>query len=107
MLRLQMFVERVKMAAVQMDHMTAPLTAEQKALPPLGGPMGADLIKSPLLSTDFMNLSSLFQLFPVYRGQSHGISAVPQLFCQGRCADGLFTALFQTLQHGLLLFGTI
>ena len=40
-------------------------------------------------------------------GQSHGISAVPQLFCQGRCADGLFTALFQTLQHGLLLFGTI
>ena len=51
-------------------------------------------------------LLQLFQL-AVYRGQPHGISAQPQLFGQSRCADGLFAALLQTLQHGLLLFGTI
>ena len=95
MLRLQMFIERVKMLAVQVDHMTAPLTAEQKALPALGGPMGTDLIKSAVLRTDLMNLAGLLQLFQlaVYRGQPHGISAQPQLFGQSRCADGLFTAV--------------
>ena len=88
---------------------TVTLTAEQKALPALGGPMGADLIKCAVLRADLMNLAGLLQLFQlaVYRGQPHGISAQPQLFGQSRCADGLFAALLQTLQHGLLLFGTI
>ena len=51
-------------------------------------------------------LLQLFQL-AVYCGQPHRISTQPQLFGQSRCTDGLFAALLQTLQYGLLLFGTI
>ena len=102
-----MLPQALQMIAVQMGDVAAAAAAQQDAARFLL--MGAVLIHRAFAGADFVDAACLFQLFQlaVNGGKTHGAAAAAQLLCQIVGGESVFPARLQTVQHGLLLFGTI